>query len=1076
MINLPDRHLTAEQIEEIGEGGPIDVDAAVARHVNECPECSAAVETYKAFAKEMGRAARIPQGGAQSPCPPLESWASFHSGNATQGQADDLMAHLVTCEECAAKMSLTLSISDEEPVRAATPVTMISPARRWISPAIAAAIVIGIAAGGWHWWTSRQPSAALVLIADAASEQSPGDFYFPGARYASSGKVRGPGGSPVHSKARDEARLKLDGTTPQQRSQLEWQRVEMRLELLDWNYRTVIDRGGTVGNGLEMEMGIAYLEKAEAEHQPADYQNAIELFSRLLQTNPRNKEALFDRALAYEGLQMYHRAVEDYQGYLKLDPDSGWSGVARQKISLHEKRIGSAEPPAWQGDRAREYLFNGSPGQALLPTTKQSAAANDPWIADFLQAASPEATLHLRTAIKANEAGDPHTAETEARQAIGLFRNANNVAGELRAGMELSFALQRQSEACLAVINAYLPRLPQGRYEWLRGRMLIQRSTCALMAGDFALAMHDSTEAEAISTRCGFSDLGLAAIGTKSKYYTELGKYPEAATNDLRGLGLYWSGSYAGVRAQVLFYDLMLGAASASHWHAAEALALEAADTASQLPNKSIEAFSRGKAAEFAARLGDTPSAQREYRTATRLFAELPDVRNREYFQALVGLGIAEAGGPSPVVEVADLDPLIPHLANQSTVARYLNLKARLLFTGGKVSEAERYWNRLSQMASGRNETAWQQEHVIALRELVHLRAIAGDTARARALWRVGTNTSRVRRLVFVEHPRELIAFTEEPGQEARMVRLPVEAQELRKEIANLKRLCSDPASEIAAIEQAGARLYGELIAPLDGGSPSLEFVTDGDLDDLPWNVILTPNRHWFAERTAFSSLPGMDEPRVREGTGRALIVSDPAIRPEWVRLLPPLPETRVEAEAVRRAYPGAVLLAGDAATSENVLNELPKASVFHFAGHSLQFSGGVSLMLASQNGMGAWNARRLTPSAISACALAVLSACSTSWRDTTSTAGESLVRDLLQAGVPQVIASRWSVDSAATSKFMASFYAGLAGGLDTLDALRRAQSEIRSGVSRHPYYWAAFELFGRIRGDLGKMRRGMAA
>ncbi len=68
-----------------------------------------------------------------------------------------------------------------------------------------------------------------------------------------------------------------------------------------------------------------------------------------------------------------------------------------------------------------------------------------------------------------------------------------------------------------------------------------------------------------------------------------------------------------------------------------------------------------------------------------------------------------------------------------------------------------------------------------------------------------------------------------------------------------------------------------------------------------------------------------------------------------------------------------------------------------------------------------------------------------------------------MAARVPEVIASRWMVDSAATAMLMKNFYAQLMTGMPAPDALDSAMRAVRARPEfSHPYYWAAFSAFGR--------------
>jgi CHAT domain-containing protein len=77
-------------------------------------------------------------------------------------------------------------------------------------------------------------------------------------------------------------------------------------------------------------------------------------------------------------------------------------------------------------------------------------------------------------------------------------------------------------------------------------------------------------------------------------------------------------------------------------------------------------------------------------------------------------------------------------------------------------------------------------------------------------------------------------------------------------------------------------------------------------------------------------------------------------------------------------------------------------------------------------------------------------------------------VHAFLQAGARSLVLSLWKVDDEASALLMGRFYANLAEGASTADALRNARRWLRdfrddSGerVYWHPAYWAAFVLVG---------------
>jgi CHAT domain-containing protein len=143
------------------------------------------------------------------------------------------------------------------------------------------------------------------------------------------------------------------------------------------------------------------------------------------------------------------------------------------------------------------------------------------------------------------------------------------------------------------------------------------------------------------------------------------------------------------------------------------------------------------------------------------------------------------------------------------------------------------------------------------------------------------------------------------------------------------------------------------------------------------------------------------------------------------------------------------------------VLTQLPAASVFHFAGHAVSSPQQTGLLLSDA----VLTAPLLEKISMSGMQLAVFSACDTQDSSTGSVSGtDSLVRVFLRAGVGQVVATRWNVDSGAARQFVELFYRALLTGSTVSESIHQAQSGLRSrpGMA-HPYYWSAFTAFGAV-------------
>ncbi|MDA1194780.1 MAG: CHAT domain-containing protein [Planctomycetota bacterium] len=101
---------------------------------------------------------------------------------------------------------------------------------------------------------------------------------------------------------------------------------------------------------------------------------------------------------------------------------------------------------------------------------------------------------------------------------------------------------------------------------------------------------------------------------------------------------------------------------------------------------------------------------------------------------------------------------------------------------------------------------------------------------------------------------------------------------------------------------------------------------------------------------------------------------------------------------------------------------------------------------------------------------LAVLSACETGTGRVVKGEGiVGLTRAFMFAGAPRVICSLWKVDDEATKALMVKFYElwnpkDGKKGLGVAAALKQAQEYVRdhpNGKWKHPYYWAAWVLWG---------------
>ena len=171
------------------------------------------------------------------------------------------------------------------------------------------------------------------------------------------------------------------------------------------------------------------------------------------------------------------------------------------------------------------------------------------------------------------------------------------------------------------------------------------------------------------------------------------------------------------------------------------------------------------------------------------------------------------------------------------------------------------------------------------------------------------------------------------------------------------------------------------------------------------------------------------------------------------------LVHTAHEAQAVAALFEHGRAFVGDQASLAVLAAQAPAADVLHLACHA-DFRSDNPRFSALHLHDGALTVERAESLGLKPCTV-VLSACETGVAELAS--GDEmlgLVRAFIVAGAARVLASLWPVDDAVTLAFMARFYGALVAGQSAAAALRSAQAATARDHP-HPYFWAAFTLYG---------------
>ncbi|MDR3774690.1 MAG: CHAT domain-containing tetratricopeptide repeat protein [Terracidiphilus sp.] len=313
----------------------------------------------------------------------------------------------------------------------------------------------------------------------------------------------------------------------------------------------------------------------------------------------------------------------------------------------------------------------------------------------------------------------------------------------------------------------------------------------------------------------------------------------------------------------------------------------------------------------------------------------------------------------------------------------------------------------------------------------------------------------------------------------------------------SLERAVNSPATPMNAVDRAARRVGELLIDPLDrigvspwggqaGQSRRLLLEADPLLGNLPWPSVATAAGELGLGSNLEESpslLLAWRANAAQAAPGKTLVVGASVASGESQLL----PEVLQEARAVARFDRASTLLLGDEATEPRVAAQLATASVLHFAGHAARQDGSSRLLLApakaASGAAGKLPAGVLpdTPWLDSAvlrkhpprlARLAVFSACSSGKKEQGWNHGmDDIVATLASLGVPDVVATRWQIDSGAAVPMMDAFYGGLAHGLTVPQALTAARRQMVSDPRyRHPYYWAAWYASGSGKSDLSRI------
>lgn len=319
---------------------------------------------------------------------------------------------------------------------------------------------------------------------------------------------------------------------------------------------------------------------------------------------------------------------------------------------------------------------------------------------------------------------------------------------------------------------------------------------------------------------------------------------------------------------------------------------------------------------------------------------------------------------------------------------------------------------------------------------------------------------------------------------------VPITLNELNDRVNSYLQSISTPNKKDAELNEKAINLYKILISPVEqqlSKDKQLCIVPDKALNLLPFSALISPKsgKYLINDYTVLYA-PSSNifivcsetlRRRANRSGERLLSIGNPTFDRSVYPSLPELPAAERESKEIAKFYSSELALIGAKAQKEQVMREMRRSDVIHFASHYIvdeQNPMLSKLLLAKGSQTGSVEKENdavlqnldIYQMQLQRARLVVLSACRTGVEKYYR--GEGMLgisRTFIAAGVPLVVGSQWPVDSSSTSELMISFhkYRKLEN-RPTAEALRRAQIDMLNSQDeryRHPYYWASFITIG---------------
>ncbi|MBI3478210.1 MAG: CHAT domain-containing protein [Acidobacteria bacterium] len=693
---------------------------------------------------------------------------------------------------------------------------------------VAALSVLAVA--GYLYQEQRNPQKHVAqLLAQAATQRRFSELRMEGAGFAPVGEglKREPGSSFLGTPGELlKAEALIYDQLSSHPSDSYWLHAQAKADLLDGK---VDAAQATLTRALQLSPKSPEIltDLATTYFQQKDYAASYEKLSEVLSLRANDPLALFNRAVVSEKQFLYRQALDDWDSYLKVDPNSQWAAEAREradsirkKLQQHEKS--RAEPllsPAQLADsshsanqtaetqvdeRIDEYLvealrtwlpkaYPGSTNQAD-PTLKQALffladltarRHSDLWLTDLLRGSSkpnfPEAVAALSEAVRDDRIGEFARGRQQAERAQEIFRASGNAAGALRASFEQAYSAQfrRDIETCERQASSALAESERYSYPWLHIQLGLEKGLCLGFNGNIGSDERIVRTAMKRAQQSGYRALFLRTVTFVAEGELEIGDSSAAWRLLTTGMEQYWSGQFPVMQAYSYYSEYSVIAESVGRPHLQLATMREGVQLIDSDPDLSLRAVAHDVLSHAALAAQQPMLAEQQLLEAARLYALAPqtEATNSDRLESQFRMAQIEARQnkfDDALHVLASVQPEIERSSTNYLKAIFYSTLGEVQLRRGDGGDAEQaLWKAISfsefKLASLKSEqrTIWNRDAAPNYRALAEAELTQGRNQEGLEIYEWHLNAT--------QHPGSRLDRAD--GKTADIPSLPVEAR-----------------------------------------------------------------------------------------------------------------------------------------------------------------------------------------------------------------------------------------------------------------------------------------------------------